>query len=667
MCPSNDETILARLLIEKPRYRMPALADSRDAPFVADDFLADNLEQLAGSGHTAREVQDAEGLGSVRRLLDGTPVVNIDGRALGAPPGFDHLRSMLRDRMPGPILLFGWGLGHLARALRAETNDTIAIYDPAPGVLRTVLEHGPSDIGAHAVFTNLHDLVQAWPIISRHEPRATVVRSQGYAEAFPDAHAELLLTVEQLVQRVNVNANTWDLRARTWVENLLENVDLLRTAPTALALEGCFRGVPAFVVGSGPSLAKNIEFVRQAAKKGIVFCANSTARALAAAEVEPQVIGCIESIDVSHRLADLPFIDRAVRAFSIVGHPAVSRTGRGPLLPIYESLDAISRPLQELTGRHGVPLAGSVSTALFSLAERLGCGPIVLVGQDMAYTDGHPYAAGTGYETSRARVCRESGTIELDWNHEVHSAHGTQHGRMHDREPLFEVPAWGGEGTVPAGPAFNGVRLWFEGAAITLAEQRPEVTVVNATEGGARIVGFEERSLAEVVEKLPERNITSAEIAAEAALHAKLPTASEIRDWAERHASTAREARRAAELTRKLSEHALAASRGGDPSSVSVAFAELGKSEKELRERLHAVPFIETWAHAAVTAATRKGHADHGTGGTTETALGALREEAAVTNALAGALEELEGAVRAVATRLKEQPSSKVTGRESNP
>ena len=43
-----------------------------------------------------------------------------------------------------------------------------------------------------------------------------------------------------------------------------------------------------------------------------------------------------------------------------------------------------------------------MSTVAFALAAALGCSPIVLVGQDLAFTDGRTHAEGTRFEHSRA-------------------------------------------------------------------------------------------------------------------------------------------------------------------------------------------------------------------------------------------------------------------------
>ena len=69
---------------------------------------------------------------------------------------------------------------------------------------------------------------------------------------------------------------------------------------------------------------------------------------------------------------------QVVRAFSLTGHPKMLRTGKGPLLPVYEGLPQLS-PLNALGKSPGLPVCGSVSTLAFSLAQRLGCSPIVFV------------------------------------------------------------------------------------------------------------------------------------------------------------------------------------------------------------------------------------------------------------------------------------------------
>src|SRR5690606_35601610 len=154
-----------------------------------------------------------------------------------------------------------------------------------------------------------------------------------------------------------VNDATHRLRAREWVSDVLANVELLQSAPSFLGLAEKYKNVPAWIVGAGPSLAKNVQHLADATKKGLVFAVNSSALALARHGVTPQVVACMQSIDVSHLLERVPYLDHVVRAFSLTGHPKTLRTGKGPPLPVYEGLPQLV-PLIALGKAAGLPVCG---------------------------------------------------------------------------------------------------------------------------------------------------------------------------------------------------------------------------------------------------------------------------------------------------------------------
>jgi hypothetical protein len=343
----------------------------------------------------------------------------------------------------------------------------------------------------------------------------------------------------------------------------------------------------------------------------------------------------MESIDLSRLLSQVPYLDDVVRAFSLTGSPKTLRTGKGPLLPVYEGLPQLT-PLVSLGQAPGLAVCGSVSTLAFSLAQRLGCSPIVLVGQDLAYTDGLAYATGTPYEGSRVNVSADGESLE----HERSATLLATNGKLTAKEPLQRVAAWGGHGTVPSTIGFSAVRSWLELAADVLAHECPEQRVINATEGGARVEGFEESTLADVLAPLPELNISPQSIAD--AAHAARPPLSraQLRLWLENQLSGARAARHAARRVRRL---ALAADRsvnGEDPRSITLAFRKLESAESELRMRVGECPFVDGYSWTGVDAAMQE--ATHEDDETRASAQRAVRTEARVALAIESCTRELE-------------------------
>lgn len=572
-----------------------------ESAFDASLFLESNVLEMNLPPLTRDRLREQDSVGTVVTSPDGVEVLAHGGRFLGKPLSPEELQKALVGSSQSTLfVLFGLGVGHTARALRALTRAPIIVYEPHIGLLRTVLEQGPQDLADLDIVTNGHDLAIVWGRFAGTQRDVTIINTPGYSAAFPAECAELPAMVTRLVERVSITKNTYRKRARSWVEDILSNVELLARCSPFLALENHYKGVPAFIVGAGPSLDKNVQLLREAGKKGIVIAANSGALALGNHGISPQVIACIESIDISERLQTIPYIDHCVRAFSLAAHPNSLRTGKGPLLPIYEAIPQYSLPMEELTGVPGVSVCGSVSTAAFSLAQKLGCSPIVLVGQDMAFTQGRTYAGGTGYESSTAQVDSESGQVRLAWNEQLKKLHGTQHGQRHTSEPLMHATAWGGDGTVASGPSFMALNTWFEGMAALLQQSKTGTRLVNATEGGARVVGFEEITLRELLDGLPEIQISFNEIAEAAATVAKPRTFQDIARWALDQAALTRATRRKARRVRRLAEHATRAVDSENPKSISRAFSTLDRAELELKRAVSAVPLVDAWSHLAV-------------------------------------------------------------------
>jgi hypothetical protein len=593
-------------------------------------FLEQNLDALAVCESTRRLIRAAEPAELVE-VEPGCDVVrNRNGNWLDVPE-----RSFTTNHEGGPVVVLGLGAGHAVRAVRSEVNAPVVVFEPDPGVARAFLERGPVDIGDVELVCSLSELGRIWAGVSHGESAATLVRTAGYSEAFRTEAGELDALVRQLVGRTGMNQNTHRDRARTWVEHLLANVELLPNSAPFLALAGKYRGVPAFICGAGPSLNQNVELLHEARKKGLVIAVNSSAKALAAANVEPQVLCCIESIDVSHLLAQIPFVDRVIRAFSLSASPKTLRAGKGPLLPIWEALPEIAQPLEELTGLPGLAVCGSVSTIAFSLAYHLGCSPIVLVGHDLAFTGNKAYAANTFYERSEIKVV--DGRIDIDWAPEVHA---TRAGgpKIHESEPLEQVPAWGGTGHVPTGPMFSAVRQWLSDAAHTLASHADPVELVNATEGGSHIAGWTEKTLSEVLEPLAARDITAESIVERAHTEFRAIGNKKIQRWAGLQRASVEAVKTAATQLRTAAEKALR-SFDADPKEVARCFDNVEAAESRLQEAVAGCRSVDAWAYAGVDRAAAKPAANDGDA--RREAASGLENEIAVAKSVEQAASEL--------------------------
>jgi hypothetical protein len=622
-------------------------------------FAEANAKHLRLGVLTRQRVLATAPEGQLLRRGDGTPLIAWQNQVLGAPLPRAEIQKAISSLGDSTLfIVFGIGTGYIVKYLRKVTTNPIIVYEPNVGLLRLLLESGPVELDDVDIVTNPHDLALAWGRYSGRRRDAIILSTPGYSSAFPEQSAELPEVLRRLVERVTITKNTYSKRARTWVRDVLDNLYTLIADPPLLSLEGAYRGVPAFIVGAGPSLDKNIEELRRARAKGIVFVANSAAFALAQRDIIPHVICCLESIDISYRLRTLPYLDDVIRAFSLSAHPSTLKTGNGPLLPFHEALPQYSGPLESLTRVPGVTVCGSVSTAAFSLAQLLGCSPIVLVGQDMAFTGGGTYASGTGFESSKAHVDTTTGRVLLNWNDEIQKLHGTLHGRRHDAEPLIETTAWGGQGTVTSGPSFMAINAWLEATAAVNLQLTREQRYVNATEGGARVVGFVEESLSDVLDRLPDLNITVDSMVSAARDRLAPLSAQAIQQWCDEQAREAHEVARQARRVRRLSRHALHVLSGNDAASITRSFSAIDTAEEALKAAVTRVPLVDAWSHVDIDAlVVRHGAADiHGD--SRVAAKAAVELGLQVAAAIEKAAKELERHLRSLSLPLDSQEAA---------
>ncbi len=296
----------------------------------------------------------------------------------------------------------------------------------------------------------------------RFPHQRTVVR---YREGY-DAEAVLDLVAAHYEQ-CRIGRTTVVERMEQQARNFLHT--LRRQPPWATTLTAPLRGMHAFIVSAGPSLDKNGHLLARAQELGPIIAVNTAARACLRHGVTPDIVLCAEMNDDRATFDGLPRdVIKILDARASLANWSACQSGWA----ICNQEPSLLPTLMEL-GVPPISYEGSVACAAISLAISWGATP-VLIGQDLAYTDGRGYAAGTPYEDLRFEV--REGVV---WQ-----SAGTS--KAVKPQPAVMVPGWA-EREVVSTPALVGFRQWIERAA-----RHP---IVNCTEGGAHIRGIAHHTL----------------------------------------------------------------------------------------------------------------------------------------------------------------------------
>lgn len=401
-------------------------------------------------------------------------------------------------------VLFGSGAGfrvrELANRLEAQglKKNGICVYEPCPELLERFEDR--KDPRA-LYFTSLAELVQ---FVSAYPGEdIELVAPEEYMRAFREAWEPVEQALRETEHTRRVRKNTHMLRGTEALKNLIRNVGVLEVAAAAPTIGAPIDGGTAFCVGAGPSLDNNGELLEEAWEKGAIFTASTVGPAVTEHYATPTdyhvTIESVSQADQLGRVRDMA----SVCLLDLTASPDNFRAAlAGPTAYFVAPVPGVHAILQHVRHPVMVPYGASVATAMPPLAACLGARRIVLVGQDMAYTDGRMYATGTGREDHRATVHPDHIEIHRPASfYEPFKKSGVP-------APAVEIDyhlvrAWGGEGRIESPVDMRLFYQWFTAYAVQMKETG--VQLINATEGGVHIEGWEDRKLADVLAETEPR------------------------------------------------------------------------------------------------------------------------------------------------------------------
>lgn len=185
-------------------------------------------------------------------------------------------------------------------------------------------------------------------------------------------------------------SNTRGQRAH-WLKNIRKNLPVIAAGVSVERLGDILKGMPAIVVGAGPSLQKNIDLLAEAGNRYPLFCCD---RALAKAVergITPQFVIVCDAQDVvadflaPHDTSKIVLLATTFTSPKVLALPWLKRVFFN-MLDIDTKFSEASMNLTEK--RIGmIPGTVIVGNAAFVLAKLAGCNPVTFVGNDLSMTD----------------------------------------------------------------------------------------------------------------------------------------------------------------------------------------------------------------------------------------------------------------------------------------
>ncbi|RMH40735.1 MAG: DUF115 domain-containing protein [Deltaproteobacteria bacterium] len=410
---------------------------------------------------------------------------------LGATWDYDH----------DLVVLAGSKLEPVARALLAQGQKRIAAYVPSG-------DHAyPPEVRVASTHEELQAITLA---LNPHPPARVASKRHPDSDVTAEDHEAAMTKVERALSEVRVQFNTVKNFAPTWVAQGIANLAAVASWPSIAPLRGAFAGVPAVVVAPGPSLAKNVDVLRRLKGRALIITFSHTLKALAAADVVPDLVLCADPQDVRYHFDGVSLADVGAMINGVTVHPALFELG-APRYFTFAANSQLDDWIYESFGDEArLDGGGSVATSACTLALQLGCDPIVFAGLDLSFPGGK-YYVDTSCDGQTEVVRRDDGSLVVrGWSEgfkNLQVVRGAEESRV---QAAVELPGYHG-GTVVTNFMLSLFHKWFEEQ---VAEHGDRVRFINATEGGARIAGTEQLPLAEVASQVATSGAGDVDVAA---------------------------------------------------------------------------------------------------------------------------------------------------------
>ncbi len=569
--------------------------------------LQENLSRLQVSGVTAGELLEQKCLGmEVGVTATGHPFLRAQGQPLYQE---DDTLAVVKQEALGLlqgepaadlVVFFGLGLGLHLEFLRQNTSAPIIVYEPDSEAVATVLGQIPLMLDCVKLVTNigqLGELVQDY--LGRPPCHMVVGVLPGWAKQQMPAFEEFKRTLQQAVRKVQSDRLTRSVFSAEWVNNMAANLPFLAPRKHFSVLGRRFAGKPAILVGAGPSLDRNMADLARAKDRALILAVHSAVVPLSKAGITPDLVIILEGQKLDHYFKDVPELSKIVLVPSPQTHPVHLTLGFKDFLTMSHEGNAAADWLQQAYGEKPLRTGGSVACAAFSLLHELGCDPLVLVGMDTAYSDTQGHAKNN-----------EIGCCQVVFAEDNQSLTTRCRRGLHDPVTYLveQVPSWGGGEKVFTRSVLTGFRNWFEAAARSWAD---DCQVINATEGGARFEGFQEKTLVQVLDEYCKDPFSATEEITKAMVRAENRDPTPLIKTVRQELGFIRKAAEAARVVDATSLQAIRKLKSGQLQTVQPLLDKLSGNESSLRDATKKTRLLNTMVgHRAQDLAEEKSTGD---------------------------------------------------------
>ena len=391
------------------------------------------------------------------------------------------------------IFIFGIGAGYLINAVK-KLNVNIAVIEPSIKFFNLLIDNFKLDKILEDNITffiggdDIEDIEKFISIANTKKVKFFITRS--YANLFGEEALFYQQKVLSIVDKKIININTISRFDKLWAYNIASNVAEISTHYGANKFFDKYKNIPAVIVSAGPSLEKNIRKLKEIKNKALIIAVDTAMKPLFSHNISPHFVITIDPQKKNSKyFRNVDFKDSVLIAESSVDKEAID-SFNGAIYFINSIFPLAKYFMEELGNRGDITAGGSVSTAAYDFAIRIGANPIIMVGLDLSFPNYQTHIKGSYHEENFFTE-----TYKLDsYDSRIYKV--LIAGNLREEKNIYNEKVW-------TDSRFNMYKNWYEEQCL----KYNQIKFYNATEGGIVINGMENINLEELIQKFNDIDI----------------------------------------------------------------------------------------------------------------------------------------------------------------
>lgn len=334
------------------------------------------------------------------------PVVKKESRHIAVHSKFDPVNEAQRiiDEFDlaqyDCVIVFGFGFGyHIEWMLQKVKKDsTVLILEQFPWMIAAAIAH--RDL--QNVFKDKRVILLANPneesiaihMKGRSSYKTLFITHRGSFQIDPERYTNLQRIAKAYLSTKEVNIATLAKFEKLWTSNIARNIREIISAPPAAAFFDKFHNIPAIIVNAGPTLIQSIPNIQKNYNSTIIVAVDTSLKVLEYYGIEPHFCITVDPQLINARYFEGVHCKRTILIADPMVHPSTFLFYKGRKVITGVAFEMM-KWIEDTIGSYGsLRYGGSVSTNAYDFAKRLGAYPIIMVGQDLAFTGGLAHVKG---------------------------------------------------------------------------------------------------------------------------------------------------------------------------------------------------------------------------------------------------------------------------------